>query len=307
MPEEAGGSGGDLADACALLQVAGRFAAPVPLAETGMLAGWALASAGLPLPKAPATVGVGHRDDIVQLKGGPGTWRLTARLAMVPWAAESERIVLVTAIDGQPHVVSAARNALEILPGRNLAGEPRDTVTCHDLAIADDTVATAPAGVTPAALAVRGALGRAALMAGALERVLELSVTYTGQREQFGRPISRFQAVQQHLVRVAEEAVSARMAVATAAQNADPEPDAFDVAAAKVVTSEAATTASRAAHQAHGAIGMTKEYELGQLTRRLWSWRQEFGSDKHWSQELTRQMGDADAMWPRIATGLMRG
>jgi acyl-CoA dehydrogenase len=39
VPEEAGGSGGDVADACALLTVAGRFAAPVPLAETGLLAG----------------------------------------------------------------------------------------------------------------------------------------------------------------------------------------------------------------------------------------------------------------------------
>jgi acyl-CoA dehydrogenase len=101
--------------------------------------------------------------------------------------------------------------------------------------------------------------------------------------------------------------VSARMAVTTASRNADPDPSVFDVAAAKVVASEAATTASRAAHQVHGAIGMTKEYELGQLTRRLWSWRQEFGSEQHWSRELARELGGADAMWPRIATGLVRG
>lgn len=307
IPEGAGGSGGDLGDACALLQVAGSFAAPVPLAETGILGGWALAAAGLPLPSGPVTVGVGRPDDVVQLTGAPGGWRLTARLGFVPWGKESEQVVLLPTVAGQAYVVAAPRELLTVVPGRNLAGEPRDTVSCEDVALPDGAVAAAPAGVTPAALAVRGALARAALIAGALERVSELTITYTGQREQFGRPIARFQAVQQHLVKLAEEAVSSRMAVVTAARNADPDPSVFDVAAAKVVTSEAATVGSRAAHQAHGAIGMTKEYELGQLTRRLWSWRQEFGSEQHWSRELARQVGGADELWPRIATGLVRG
>ena len=306
VPEEAGGSGGDLGDACALLQVAGRFAAPVPLAETGVLAGWALGRAGLPLPAGPATVGVGAREDTVQLSGGPGSWRLTAALHRVPWGAEAERVVVVCEVDGRPHVLSVPREDLAVVPGRNLAGEPRDDLSADGLPLADDAVAPAPPEVTPQSLAVRGALARAALIAGALERVLDLTVTYTGQREQFGRPIARFQAVQQQLVRIAEDAVSARMAVVTAAQNADPEPSLFDAAAAKVVTSEAATTASRASHQAHGAIGMTKEYELGQLTRRLWSWRQEFGSEQRWSRELARQVSDVQALWPRITTGLVR-
>lgn len=306
VSEEAGGSGGDLGDACALLQVVGRFAAPVPLAETGILAGWALAAAGLPLPADPATVGV-SRNDVVQLSGAPGRWRLTARLNSVPWASESACVVVLTTIAGQQYVLAVPRDCRTDLPGRNLAGEARDTVSCDDVALPDEAVAPAPANITPAALALRGALARAALIAGALERVSELTITYTEQRQQFGRPIARFQAVQQHLVKLAEEAVSSRMAVATASSNADPEPSIFDVAAAKVVTSEAATTASRAAHQAHGAIGMTKEYELGQLTRRLWSWRQEFGSEQYWSQELARQVADADALWPRIATGLVRG
>ena len=62
-----------------------------------------------------------------------------------------------------------------------------------------------------------------------------------------------------------------------------------------------------AAHQAHGAMGMTKEYELGQLTRRLWSWRDEFGSERWWGRELGRQLAGAgaDELWPRISTGLV--
>jgi acyl-CoA dehydrogenase len=52
---------------------------------------------------------------------------------------------------------------------------------------------------------------------------------------------------------------------------------------------------------------MTKEYELGQLSRRLWSWRDEFGSERYWSRELGRQLADAgaDELWPRISTGLV--
>jgi acyl-CoA dehydrogenase len=72
-----------------------------------------------------------------------------------------------------------------------------------------------------------------------------------------------------------------------------------------VVAGQAATVAAAASHQAHGAMGMTREYELGQLTRRLWSWRDEYGSERYWSRTLGRQLIDAgaDGLWPAIAVG----
>lgn len=299
VPEDAGGSGGSIADACAVLRVAGRFAAPVPLAETGLLAAWALAAAGLALPAGPATVAVGRPDDAVELTGGPGRWRVSGRLHRVPWARAAERVV----------VLAPQRFVLSLTPppsverGHNLAGEPRDTVLLDDVAVPDDAVARAPDHVTSEALVLRGALARANLIAGALARVTELTVRYTGEREQFGRPIARFQAVQHHLVRIAEEAQAAGMAAAVAAS----EPGFFEVAAAKIVAGEAASAAAKAAHQAHGAIGMTREYELGQLTRRLWAWRDEFGGERHWSARLGGHVAGlgADGLWPRIATGLL--
>ena len=307
LPEEAGGSGGDVADACALLTVAGRFAAPVPLAEAGVLGGWALTSAGLPLPEGPLSVAVGRPGDVVELSGGPGSWRLTAHVQRVPWGRRSARVALLAEVGGQRYVVSAPTDSAEVTPGQNLAAEPRDTLAWESVPLPDDAVAVAPAGVDAQALRLRGALSRAALISGALARVSELTVRYTGEREQFGRPIARFQAVQTHLVTIAEEAQLAGLATEVAARNARPEPGFFDVAAAKAVASEAATIAARASHQAHGAIGMTKEYELGQLSRRLWSWRDEFGSERYWSRELGRQLAEAgaDELWPRISTGLV--
>ncbi|TYP90839.1 acyl-CoA dehydrogenase family protein [Blastococcus xanthinilyticus] len=306
VPEAAGGSGGDVADACALLAVAGRFAAPVPLAEAGLTGGWLLASAGLELPDGPLTVPAGRPGDVAALSGGPGAWRLTGRLTRVPWGGRSTRVALLATGGGTSYVVSAPTAAARVTPGRNLAAEPRDDLAWDDVPLAAGTVAPAPAGVDDLALRLRGALGRAALISGALARVAELTVRYTGEREQFGRPIARFQAVQAHLVTIAEEAQLAGLAVQVAAGNARPEPGFFDVAAAKAVTGEAATVAARASHQAHGAIGMTKEYELGQLTRRLWSWRDEFGSERYWNRQLGRRLAadGPDRLWPRISTGL---
>jgi acyl-CoA dehydrogenase len=306
VPEEAGGSGGGIADACAVLRVAGRFAAPVPLAETGLLAAWALAAAGLALPAGPATVAVGRPDDAVELTGGHGRWRVSGRLHRVPWAREAERVVVLAPRGPERFVLSLAPPP-SVERGHNLAGEPRDTVLLDDVTVPDDAVAPAPGHVTSEALVLRGALARANLIAGALARVTDLTVRYTSEREQFGRPIARFQAVQHHLVRIAEEAQAAGMAAAVAAAGSDSEPGFFEVAAAKIVAGEAASAAAKAAHQAHGAIGMTREYELGQLTRRLWAWRDEFGSERFWSSRLGDHVAGlgADGLWPRIATGLL--
>src|ERR1700744_4866758 len=63
IPEAAGGTGGTLEDALAVLQIAGAHAAPIPLAETGLWAGWLLAEAGLPLGDGPLTVVPGRPED----------------------------------------------------------------------------------------------------------------------------------------------------------------------------------------------------------------------------------------------------
>ena len=58
VPDNLGGAGATMADGFAVLRVAGRFAAPVPLAET-LMAGWLLARAGIAVPNGPMTIGAG--------------------------------------------------------------------------------------------------------------------------------------------------------------------------------------------------------------------------------------------------------
>ncbi|HEU0168101.1 MAG TPA: acyl-CoA dehydrogenase family protein, partial [Chloroflexota bacterium] len=142
---------------------------------------------------------------------------------------------------------------------------------------------------------------------GALERMSELTIEYTSQRRQFGRPVAAFQAVQIHLVNGAQNAVLATMAgqQAAAALQSDPTHAAFEIASAKLLASEAAHTATQAAHQAHGAMGMTQDYALHHFSRRLWSWQSEYGDERYWAARLGRATATAGAerLYPAVTAG----
>ena len=300
VPESSGGAGGSVVDAAGLLRLVGRRAAPVPVSEAG-LAGWLLASAGVDVPRAHVAVGGWHPRDEVRLRRAGGAWSLDARLHRVAWAGEAAQLVVLGWAEGAWRVALVPGSALSITEGRNLAGERRDAVSASGAAV--DTVAEVPAGVDVDGLWLRGAFGRAVLLAGAMERIAEQTIDYANGREQFGRPISRFQAVQQHLVRLSSEAALAGMAADVAAEALERGDAKFEIGVANAVASRAAGVVGGLAHQVHGAIGMTEESTLHHLTRRLWTWRQEFGSARWWNRRLGQGLaeGGADRLWSRLA------
>jgi acetyl-CoA C-acetyltransferase len=124
----------------------------------------------------------------------------------------------------------------------------------------------------------------AAAMAGAMERVLDLSVQYANDRRQFGRAIGQFQAVQQDLAVLAEQAGSAALAARIGC--AGPRPDPLLAAAAKLRASEAALQVATLAHAVHGAIGITEEHVLGVFTVRLHEWRAAGGSERACAERI---------------------
>jgi acyl-CoA dehydrogenase len=185
----------------------------------------------------------------------------------------------------------------------NLAGEPRDLVHFEHVPLT--SAQPASQGVDADWLRRRGALTRIVLCAGALDRIRELTVTYTRQRHQFGQPVARFQAVQQHLVHIAQQAALLGMAADVAVrENARGHGD-FEIAAAKSICADAVQIGTRAAHQAHGAMGMTQEYALHHATRRLWSWRSEYGEGTGWARSIGSGViaRGADRLFPVIADG----
>jgi acyl-CoA dehydrogenase len=297
VPESAGGTGGSLLDAAAVLRQVGAHGAPVPVAETGLLAGWLLAGAGLEIPSGPATV-VGDADTLSLVDG-----RLRGT-ASVAWAARSDRVATLVASDGEWLVASIPPERLDIERGANLAGEPRDQVT-FDVALDDVDHRPAGPGCDAAALRQRGALSRVVMAAGAMQAMSQMTVDYTHERHQFGKPVATFQAVQMHLIRVAQSAVRLSMAADLATRAMERGAVGIEVAAAKVVADETSLLGTRAAHQAHGAMGVTREYPLHHLSRRLWAWRHEYGQGSYWRRHLGAQVFAAgpDELFPLIAGG----
>jgi acyl-CoA dehydrogenase len=202
------------------------------------------------------------------------------------------------------HDASAGRIALHSLaganigPGVNVAGEPRDSISLAP----DSLIAEAESSAAPVSMMLAGAMLRSAQMAGALNRLTELSADYANERIQFGRPIGKFQAVQQQLALLATQAAAAIAAAEAAFLMAGQDVDFVMTASAKAVTGEAAGKGAGIAHAVFGAIGFTHEHALHFLTRRLWAWRTEFGSDSYWAGELGQAIAAAgeDGLWPLV-------
>jgi acyl-CoA dehydrogenase len=298
VPDELGGAGAAMADGFAVLRVAGRFAAPVPLAET-LMAGWLLARAGIPVPDGPLTIAPVHTDGKITLTP---EGRLSGRARRVPFARNAGHIAVLVRRGTESAVALVAAAGLPVREAPSLAGEPRDDVSFDG--VTPETVR--PAGVDQELLVGFGAAVRLQQIAGALEKILEQSVQYALDRSQFGRPIAKFQAVQHNLATLAGEVAAASAAADAAAEACSrPELVVSQIAIAKVRGGEAAGTGAAIAHQVHGAMGFTYEHSLHHATRRLWSWREEFGNEAVWAARLGRMVAErgADGLWPFITAG----
>ena len=134
--------------------------------------------------------------------------------------------------------------------------------------------------------------------------VLGESVQFANDRVQFGRPIGKFQAIQHQLAVLASETAAARAASSAACIAADSRQAVFEIAVAKARSGEAAGIGSKIAHATHGAIGFTYEHALHFTTRRLWSWRAEFGAETVWRDRLGRSALDrgAENLWTDLVS-----
>jgi acyl-CoA dehydrogenase len=266
-------SGVALADAFAVIRVAGRHALPLPLAETLLANRW-----------------LGDADRLTSIGTVSGS-----RVVDVPWGRQAE-LVLGLDTERQTYVLlEPARAEDGHSRDHNAAGEPRDGMAIPPGA--DWIPLTEPA-------VAYLALARAAATAGCLERLLEMTLQYAGEREQFGRPIARFQAIQHNLAVMAGETAAARRAADAAIDALEGDRLELEVAAAKSRVGEAAGVVAEIAHQVHGAMGFTHEHRLHHFTRRAWAWRDEHGNEAFWQQRLGEHLAalGADRLWDFLAT-----
>jgi alkylation response protein AidB-like acyl-CoA dehydrogenase len=273
-----------------LLRAAGRHLAPIPLGET-IVARALLSARKLKLPRGPMSFGV--LDGRTHTHGDHA--HLEGRALRVPYGRHAANVLLSASGSGEAVLIAVRRGKLG--EGANIAGEPRD-----DLVFGDTAGATVSA-ISGDDLVAYGAAVRAAQMGGALERILMQTVEYARTRVQFGKPIAAFQAIQQQLAVLAGHVAATGIAADAAfAGIEDPKQRSRAAAIAKIRAGEAAGAATSIAHQVHGAIGITKEHSLHFATRRLWSWRAEFGAEAYWAERLGRAVcaAGAEAYWPEV-------
>ncbi|MER7014712.1 acyl-CoA dehydrogenase family protein [Saccharopolyspora sp. NPDC000359] len=272
VPEDRGGVGGTLQDLAELVAATAASGVGVPLMEASV-SRWVL---GARLGTAPLVV-------------------TATSTGAVPWARFASH-VLVRPERGPAFLVE--RGAVEVVPEENLAGEPRDAVRL--------TGTTTPLPDAPShdAVLARSALLNSAALLGAARGAYEHTREHVTQREQFGRPLVALKAVANSLAEMRVHLVATETAVTRAVRVHEQDPDrALEAtAAAKVTAARTATSVARAAHQLHGAMGVTREHPLHHVTRKLWAWRDECGSERSWSARLGRTAlaaGEVD-LWDRI-------
>lgn len=298
FPEALGGSGGDFLDLCLILEEMGRAMLPGPFFSTVALAGMTLLEAGSReqkqelLPKIArgelvATLAVTEASARWDAAGiqetrairRTGEYILNGRKLFVENAHAADYLLVAarTRRAANPErgitifLVPRSSRGIQQHPLKTIASDRQSEVTFANVRI-PATAAVGRAGeswpLVRRAL-LRGAAAKSCELVGMTQRVLEMTVGYVKGRVQFGRPVGSFQAVQHHCADMAVDVEGARYiaykAAWSLAQGADA---AQEVAMAKAWVGDAARRVCALAHQCHGAIGFTKEYDLQLYTRR---------------------------------------
>lgn len=286
VPEEAGGTGFGYKEGLNILRTAGAYAAPVPLAET-YIGNWFLNENGLQIVEGALSVVPTKHLENINFKNSGEKWIVNGNASFVPFGRYADHFVIVGKDDRNQSVLTVIdASQVSVSESINLAGEARDDITLKDVSVPINRSKI----ITHKELKrLRDlfALSRIVLMAGGLERVLNLTIQYANERVQFGRPIGKFQAIKQQLAVLTSQVVAASLASDYAVDALDKNKEITHVVAmAKVRIGEAVEIATAIAHQVHAAIGITHEHPLHLNTRRLWSWRDEGGSESYWATYL---------------------
>ena len=270
VPESSGGAGLTLADAWPILFCMGRHALPLPYAHSMLARAW-LSHHAKDIPEGSLTfapfqvvtdgagltahaVSFGLVADWVLVQEGKQVWLLpTADATVTP--------------SGGHGTLDANLTWSAAMTQRSLLGQWETPQFRHLLA-----------------------LSVSVLIAGATDRVFEMMLAHANQREQFGKPIGRFQAVQQQISEVAELVFGVRMATEMACRSSDWQPTPMLAALAKTQASQAVARVTAVAHAVHGAIGVTQEYDLQLFTRRLNEWARVGGGQSFWAEQLGREV-----------------
>ena len=301
IPERYGGSGLQFADMAVLLQEWGTALAPGPLVEACVVSAYItgcsvsdrfksstlqqIASGESVVVPALAT---GSTDDAgIAAHETPAGWVMEGSLGFVPYANSADLILLpastedgigIFALDAEPISGTVTKCSVKMA-----SGVPTFNLELNEVVCPANAMIVEPSDAIEVLQHAEqlGATARAIQMVGAGKSVADKTLAYVKERRQFGRPIGAFQAIQHYMADMAIKVKSAQHLANRAAWSldnvSDPATLSRDVSQAKWAANKLMPEVCWTAHQSHGAIGFTWEHDLHLYTRRVLSWRAEYG------------------------------
>lgn len=290
IDEDSGGSGGHQADLFVVISELARAGIGTPIVE----ASTAAFAIGMAEQNALDTIVINQ-----ELNLSAST--LLGDLSTVPFASHAARIVIVG--DPEMAVVALPQPGAAVEAKTDVAGLPVGRVQ-----LTNATYQHAPRAAAANDVVERLTLARCAALMGSAYGAYDLTRRYVVEREQFGAPLIKIQAVSAGLaqmsvtIRNAQSAVDRAISIAVQA-DAPPMRRFGAVAGARITTANMATFVARTAHQLHGAMGVTREYGLHRHTRKLWAWRDADTTERDLSRKLGSTVLSVDeaTLWGQVS------
>lgn len=268
VPEDKGGVGLTCRDLTPLLIEAGRHLLPVAFGHTAV-ARLLIASAGEALPV----------DGPIMLWPLNAEGRLRSHVAPAAFEAAHALVQRGTSFRLLPLLPESSHDGF----GFPSAVVDLDASPMLDYAMEDCCLLEWAAGLT------------ALSSAGAISRTVEMSLKHVTERQQFGRPLGNFQAIQHMAAQAAEQSVLAATAARKIFSGGENTVDGLRVAMAKTLTDTAAVEVTRIAHALHGAIGISEEHDLQLYSRQLKRWQLSYGTQDYWAERVgVARMGEPE-------------
>ena len=319
FPEKYGGAGMTFLDLAVLLEEMGRAAMPGPYFSTVILGGFPLLDLGSEeqkakhLPKLASgeaifTLALTEADGrysaaSIKTKAQPkdGGWVVSGTKLFVPDAQVADWLVLVARTEERSSpeeglslfLMDARSPRVSITPLKTLADKLCEVKFEGVEVSQENLLGRLDSGwVEVRRIIDRAAVAKCCEMVGLLSQVLDMTVEYAKERKQFGRPIGSFQIIQHYCADMFTDVEGLRLATYQAAWKlSEGLPFAEEVAVAKAWAAQAGERVISLAHQIHGAIGVTIEYDLHYYTRRLKAAQLSFGGGEYYREVVAQAMG----------------
>jgi alkylation response protein AidB-like acyl-CoA dehydrogenase len=313
-PDAYGGTGGSLLDLYPIYEEMGRFLVTSPHLDTVVVAGETILAAGTDEQRQRILPAIGRGDAVVGLalteadgSLGPRSVALTAEprgndfelfgtKLLVGFAPSADSFLLTarTSADGVSlFLVDAGTEGITWTRMPNIAGQALYAVAFDGVIVPSDAVVGDVGGgwaaLSPAI--TKGALLQTVTIVGAAYAVLEMTNQYAKDREQFGKPIGAYQAVQYMvsdiLIDLHRAELLAKQAVFRVATG---RPAAREAAIAIAFGKQAAAHLHRQAHEVHAGVAFMLEHDLTLYSRRSKFWENNLGDARFWQEQLAEAM-----------------